>query len=118
LCSQAKIKKEETEGMWASQSRKDRGSECARKEEQSDDKEPDKISDALDVTLWREGGHMRAEWLKRDRSDHFTLLFERREYSCYVKYCREGKKEMTHLLKCWCTMGSQEFVALKEKLGV
>lgn len=97
LCSQAKIKKEETEGLWASQSRKDRGSECARKEEQSDVKEPDKVSDALDVTVWREGGHMRAEWLKRDR---------------------EGKKEMAHLLKCWCTMGSQEFVALKEKLGV
>jgi len=97
LCSQAKIKKEETEGMWASQSRKDRGSECARKEEQSDDKQPDKMPDALDVTFWREGGHMRAEWLKRDR---------------------EGKKEMARLLECWCTMGSQEFVALKEKLGV
>ena len=73
LCSQAKIKKEETEGMWVSQSRRDRGSECARKEEQSGDKQPDKMSDALDVALWREGGHMRAEWLKRDRSVHFTL---------------------------------------------
>jgi hypothetical protein len=63
--------------MWASQSRKDRGSECARKEEQSDDKEPDQMSDALDVTLWREGGLMRAEWLKRDRSAHFYPPFLR-----------------------------------------
>ncbi len=81
LCSQAKIKKEETEGLWASQSRKDRGSECARKEEQSDNKEPDKMSDALDVTVWREGGHMRAEWLKRDRSVHFALLSMRRKFA-------------------------------------
>ena len=116
LCSQAKIKKEETEGMWASQSRKDRGSECARKEEQSDDKEPDKMSDALDVTLWREGGHMRSEWLKRDRSVYSDGNIPSAKFD--VEHLREGKKEMAHLLKYWCTMGSQEFVALKEKLGV
>jgi hypothetical protein len=26
-----------------------------------------KIPDDADITAWREGGHMRAEWLKRDR---------------------------------------------------
>jgi hypothetical protein len=31
---------------------------------------------------------------------------------------REGKKEMLHLLKYWTTMRSQDFVDLKQKLGV
>jgi hypothetical protein len=33
----------------------------------SDNLREKKIPDDADVTAWREGGHMRAEWLKRDR---------------------------------------------------
>ncbi|KAF8159518.1 hypothetical protein B0H34DRAFT_673876 [Crassisporium funariophilum] len=103
LCSQARVKKEETEGSWGSQSTKDRGSGCLRKREQSEEKHPEMTSENLDVTLWGEGGLMRAEWLKKDMGTSDT---------------REGKREMTHLLKYWCSMGSQDFIVLKQKLGV
>ncbi|KJA28010.1 hypothetical protein HYPSUDRAFT_62399 [Hypholoma sublateritium FD-334 SS-4] len=97
LCSQAKIKREETDGTWASQSRKNRGRGCVRKREASEEKEDENVSDMPDVAAWREGGLMRAEWLKKDR---------------------EGKKEMAYLLKYWSTMGSQDFVEMKLNLGV
>lgn len=70
LCSQAKVKKEESEGTWASQSSKDRGRGCVRKREPSEEQETEKTCDASDVSLWREGGHLRAEWLKKDRQVH------------------------------------------------
>ncbi|KDR80663.1 hypothetical protein GALMADRAFT_1097534 [Galerina marginata CBS 339.88] len=97
LYSQAKIKREESEGTWGSQSSKNRGRGCVRKMEPPEERDSEKISDILDVTTWREGGHMRAEWLKKDR---------------------EGKREMAYILKNWSTMGSQEFITMKLKLGV
>lgn len=99
LSSQAKIKREEREETWVSQARKKRGRECIRKREPSEENEDEseKKSNTLDVTAWREGGHMRAEWLKKDR---------------------EGKNEMAHILKYWSTMGSQDFISVKQKLGV
>ena len=69
LISQVKIKREESETSWASQSRKDRGRRCARKREPSEEMENEQITDNLDVSAWREGGHLRAEWLKKDRQD-------------------------------------------------
>ncbi|KAF9561206.1 hypothetical protein CPC08DRAFT_664551 [Agrocybe pediades] len=97
LISQAKIKREESETSWASQSRKDRGRGCVRKREPSEEMEPEKNSDALNVAAWREGGHLRAEWLKKDR---------------------EGKEEMAFLLNNWLTLESQDFVLMKDKLRV
>jgi hypothetical protein len=65
LCSQAKIKREGSEGTWGSQSRKDRSRGCTRKREASE--ETEKVSETSDISAWREGGYMRAEWLKKDR---------------------------------------------------
>ncbi|PPQ78384.1 hypothetical protein CVT25_011607 [Psilocybe cyanescens] len=87
LYSQARIKKEEIESTWGSQSKKHRGRGCVRKREQSEEKDSEKISDTLDVIAWREGGHLRAEWLKKDRQH-------------------------------WSAMGSQDFIFMKQKLGV
>lgn len=75
LCSQAKIKREETDGTWASQSRKNRGRGCIRKREASEEKEEENVSDVPDVAAWREGGLMRAEWLKKDRQVHSPSTF-------------------------------------------
>ncbi|KIM44658.1 hypothetical protein M413DRAFT_358705 [Hebeloma cylindrosporum] len=98
LCSQAKIKREDNESTWGSQSRKDRGKGCVgKKRETLEGEEMEKSSDTMAVDVWREGGDMRAEWLKKDR---------------------EGKREMEFLLKHWPTMASQDFVAMKMKLGV
>ncbi|KAK6992179.1 RING finger domain-containing protein [Favolaschia claudopus] len=59
----------------------------------------DEMDIELDAELvgWREGGNSRTEWLKKDR---------------------EGKKEMLNLFTQWTTMGSQEFILLKQRLGV
>ncbi|KAF9482572.1 hypothetical protein BDN70DRAFT_874943 [Pholiota conissans] len=98
LCSQAKIKREGSESTWASQSRKDRGQECVRKRELSGGTDPEGDgSETSDISAWREGGHMRAEWLKKNR---------------------EGKSEMDHILSNWSTMVSRDFIEMKQKLGV
>jgi hypothetical protein len=97
LFSQAKVKREGNESTWGSQSRKDRSKGCGKKRETSEDDEMINSSDTIAVDTWREGGNVRAEWLKKDR---------------------EGKKEMEYLLQHWTTMVSQDFVAMKVKLGV
>ncbi|PPQ67895.1 hypothetical protein CVT26_007095 [Gymnopilus dilepis] len=98
LSSQTQIKREESEDTWVSRTRKKRGRNCIQKREPSEENE-DASQKPLDVTAWREGGHMRAEWLKKDRQE-------------------QGKEEMAYILKYWSTMGSQDFIALKQKLGV
>jgi len=71
LCSQAKVKREDNENTWGSPSRKDRGKGCAgKKRETSEGDEMEKSSDTMAVDVWREGGDMRAEWLKKDRQVH------------------------------------------------
>lgn len=71
LCSQAKIKREDNENTWGSQSRKDRGKGCVgKKRETSEGNEMEKSPDTMAVDVWREGGDMRAEWLKKDRQVH------------------------------------------------
>ncbi|PPQ63797.1 hypothetical protein CVT24_009792, partial [Panaeolus cyanescens] len=97
LTFQASIKREEDEDTCASQSKKDNNSECIRKREQSEENGGSSMSDVLAVAGWKEGGHLRAEWLKRDR---------------------EGKREMAYLVNHWCTMESHDFIFLKQALGV
>ncbi|KAJ7066557.1 hypothetical protein C8F01DRAFT_1080094 [Mycena amicta] len=46
---------------------------------------------------WREGGHLRTDWIRKDR---------------------EGKHEMVNLLRCWTTMQPKDFIELKHKYGV
>ncbi|KAF9054518.1 hypothetical protein BJ165DRAFT_1439480 [Panaeolus papilionaceus] len=91
------IKREEDEDTCTSQSRKATNPECVRKREQSEEKDNPPMSDNLAVAGWKEGGNSRVEWLKRDR---------------------EGKREMAHLVNHWCTMESQDFILLKQTLGV
>jgi hypothetical protein len=64
---------------------------------------------------WREGGNLRMEWLKKDRE---VSLVSAAYVLTFIFSPREGKKEMLHLLKYWTAMGSQDFVDLKQKLGV
>ncbi|KAF9461205.1 hypothetical protein BDZ94DRAFT_1264236 [Collybia nuda] len=90
------VKREDTEGIWASELKEDWNAGCGRKKEKSKE-EGQGIQVNAAVSDWREGGAARAEWLKRNR---------------------EGKKEMNHLLKFWSTLASQDFISLKQKLGV
>ncbi|KAF7370575.1 RING finger domain-containing protein [Mycena sanguinolenta] len=87
------VKREESEGRWP-------GSECdmewGRKKGKSKEEEEMEEENA-DLAGWREGGNTRTEWLKKDR---------------------QGKEEMTDLLRRWTSMRSQEFVNLKQRLGV
>lgn len=54
-------------------------------------------SPEVDLDAWREGGSMRAEWLKRDS---------------------DGKREMNQLLSSWSNLGSNDFLQLKQRLEV
>jgi hypothetical protein len=68
LFSQAKVKREDNESTWGSQSRKGRGKGCVEKKRGTlEDDEMENSSDTTAVDVWREGGNMRAEWLKKDR---------------------------------------------------
>jgi len=85
-----KVKRERSEGLGESESRKrEREKDCVPKLDATDDN--------TSIADWREGGHMRTEWLKKDR---------------------DGKREMGHLVKVWKTVGSQEFLNTKKRLGV
>lgn len=56
------VKREASEGVWGS------GSwtlGCTRKKDAS--KEAEEAEENADVAAWREGGILRAEWLKKDR---------------------------------------------------
>ncbi|KAJ7623229.1 hypothetical protein FB45DRAFT_869866 [Roridomyces roridus] len=88
------VKREESEGNWPPGSEWDM--EWGRKKGRSKEEEELEVANS-DLACWREGGKLRAEWLKRDR---------------------EGKKEMQVLLTCWTTFRSQDFVDLKQRLGV
>ncbi|KAJ6581538.1 hypothetical protein B0H19DRAFT_510997 [Mycena capillaripes] len=88
------VKREESESNWPGSEWGDM--EWGRKKGKSKEEEEMEEENA-DLAGWREGGNLRTEWLKKDR---------------------EGKKEMLHLLKYWTTMRSQDFVDLKQKLGV
>ncbi|KAJ7247636.1 hypothetical protein B0H12DRAFT_738905 [Mycena haematopus] len=87
------VKREESEGSWPGS---EWDMEWGRKKGKSKEEEEMEEENA-DLAGWREGGNLRTEWLKKDR---------------------DGKKEMSHLLKYWTTMRSQDFVDLKQKLGV
>ncbi|KAJ7180699.1 hypothetical protein C8R46DRAFT_590885 [Mycena filopes] len=87
------VKREESEGNWPGS---EWDMEWGRKKGKSKEEEEMEEENA-DLAGWREGGNLRTEWLKKDR---------------------EGKKEMLHLLKYWTTMRSQDFLDLKQKLGV
>ncbi|KAJ7091362.1 hypothetical protein B0H15DRAFT_230734 [Mycena belliarum] len=87
------VKREESEGNWPGS---EWDMEWGRKKGKSKEEE-EMEEENVDLAGWREGGNLRADWLKKDR---------------------EGKKEMLHLLKYWTTMRSQDFVDLKQKFGV
>ena len=71
LCSQAKIKREDNENIWGSQSRKDRSKGCVGKKRKTPEgNEMENSSEAMAVDAWRESGDMRAAWLKKDRQVH------------------------------------------------
>ncbi|KAF8216535.1 hypothetical protein K438DRAFT_1558005, partial [Mycena galopus ATCC 62051] len=84
------VKREESEGSWPGS---EWDMEWGRKKGKSKEEE-EMEADTADLAGWREGGNLRIEWLKKDR------------------------QEMLHLLKYWTTMRSQDFVDLKQKLGV
>nr|GAT45713.1 RING finger domain-containing protein [Mycena chlorophos] len=98
------IKREPSETVWPGET--DMDAEChwgrrkgsgKTKEEQQEmelDSEPDGESA---LAGWREGGHLRLDWIRKER---------------------EGKHEMTNLLRCWTTMQPKDFIELKHKYGV
>ncbi|KAJ6518838.1 hypothetical protein C8R45DRAFT_6817 [Mycena sanguinolenta] len=87
------VKREESEGRWPGS---EWDMEWGRKKGKSKEEEEMEEENA-DLAGWREGGNTRTEWLKKDR---------------------QGKEEMTDLLRRWTSMRSQEFVNLKQRLGV
>jgi hypothetical protein len=72
-------------------------------------------SNNADVTAWREGGYMRAEWLKRDRQVHSRSA--RSTKSTLSNSHREGKEELNYILKSWATLTSEDFLMLKQKFA-
>lgn len=86
-------KLEDHEDVWVFGSKRRRRGECKKNGLKE---ETDNVV-SLNVMDWREGGHLRGEWLKKDR---------------------DGKREMTQLYKSWPTLRSQDFIELKRKLGV
>ncbi|KAJ7759277.1 hypothetical protein B0H16DRAFT_1535076 [Mycena metata] len=53
-----------------------------------------------------------------DKEGQVSLFWQLITSIYFYRVDREGKKEMTHLLKYWTTMRSQDFLDLKQKLGV
>lgn len=60
------VKREDTEGAWTSELKEEWNAGCSRKKGKSKE-EDQEIQVNAAVVDWREGGAMRAEWLKRDR---------------------------------------------------
>lgn len=108
-----KVKREHSEGLGESGSRKEeREKDCVPKPSKLD-----ATDDNTSVADWREGGHMRTEWLKKDRCvDNLVVRCNTR--TKIIRRIRDGKREMDHLLKAWKTVGSQEFLNTKKRLGV
>ncbi|KAF8623045.1 hypothetical protein AX15_006551 [Amanita polypyramis BW_CC] len=86
------IKKEDTDGSWVSNSGQTCISGCIRTSPN-----PKEEVGSTDITLWRDGGCLRSEWLKKDR---------------------DGKREMTNLLQRWEHLEADDFIELKHRLGV
>ncbi|KAF8659841.1 hypothetical protein AX16_001726 [Volvariella volvacea WC 439] len=84
------VKKEDTETEWTSGSKVD--ADCPKKKASEE-----AVDQTSGIAAWREGGNLRAEWLKRDR---------------------EGKHEMNNLVQSWSNLKSQDFISLKARLGV
>lgn len=75
-----------------------------------------KVPDSADVTAWREGGGMRAEWMKRVRRVYTRSTSKTKSGLLSLDSIRsEGKKEMNHILKSWSTLKSEDFQTLKHK---
>ncbi|KAJ3561097.1 hypothetical protein NP233_g10407 [Leucocoprinus birnbaumii] len=87
------VKQEDLEALRISDSDKDGRK---RKREIAKLEDPNCLPE-VDLDAWKEGGNMRTEWLKRDR---------------------DGKQEMNHLLNSWSTLGSNDFLLLKQRLEV
>lgn len=67
------VKREDSEGFWGSGSKPGWSSDCGSKKGKS--KKEEEIQDNADVAGWREGGIVRAEWLKKDRQVAFSPAF-------------------------------------------
>lgn len=116
------VKREEKDALWEGEM------ECSRKETDK------KATEDADVAGWREGGIMRTEWLKKDRRVHLyssvSFLFSIFLFiflihpsgafadSQFFPHIREGRKEMSCIVKNWPTLTSHDFRIMKQKLGV
>lgn len=106
------VKREDSEPIcWPLGSRG--SSECTKKKVKA--REEDLTIATSSVAAWKEGGALRAEWLKRNR---WVLLRCISPQQGRNSFHRDGRREMNNLLQYWSTLKSQDFVALKEKLGV
>jgi len=86
------IKKEDIDGSWTSMSVQTCAADCVR----ITPKPKDDVG-STDIILWREGGCLRAEWLKKDR---------------------DGRRDMNNLLQRWEHIQPDDFIELKHKFGV
>ncbi|TFK29713.1 hypothetical protein FA15DRAFT_663884 [Coprinopsis marcescibilis] len=87
------VKREENEGVLVSGSK--RGRNCSRANKAKEEEEHQPRTPDLDA--WRDGGHLKVEWTRKDR---------------------EGKAEMGRLLQSWKDLTSTQFVGWKLRLGV
>lgn len=73
-------------------------------------------SSEVDLDVWKEGGTMRAEWLKRDRCAYNHVFPP--SLSLIINPSSDGKREMNQLLHSWPTLGSNDFLLVKQRLEV
>jgi len=73
-------------------------------------------SSEVDLDVWKEGGTMRAEWLKRDRCAYNHAFPP--SLSLIINPSSDGKREMNQLLHSWPTLGSNDFLLVKQRLEV
>ncbi|KAF9454264.1 hypothetical protein P691DRAFT_656521 [Macrolepiota fuliginosa MF-IS2] len=86
------VKQEDPEALRMSETDKE-----GRKQKREVPKLEDDCSSEVDLDAWREGGSLRIEWLKRDS---------------------DGKREMNNIVRSWSTLGSNDFLLLKQRLEV
>lgn len=89
------VKREEADDVLVSGSKPPRGRSCSRLLEAKS--EEDDIAQTPDLDGWRDGGSLRTEWLKKEEA---------------------AKKEMNTLLETWRTLRANDFLMVKERLGV
>lgn len=105
------VKQEDSEALRISDSDK----EGRKRKREAPKVEDDNCSPEADLDAWKEGGSLRTEWLKRDR---YVYIYNFIDNNLLQAVSSDGKREMSNLVRSWTTLGSHDFLLLKQRLEV